>query len=80
MGIWSATPAASIHQGRDAIHAFYVRSMQTAAKLRLEGPVGITRDDTAFAFSVHPDYDAATKRIDTFRFDEDNQVIAMRAT
>ena len=45
-----------IHQGRDAIHAFYSMSMQAKAKLRLDGPVRTGGDYAAFAFTVLVDF------------------------
>jgi steroid delta-isomerase len=73
---------APIHQGREAIRTFYAQSMQTGAKLRLEGPVRIAADYAVFPFSVHLNYDGSPKRIDvidTFRFNEANEVVEMRA-
>jgi steroid delta-isomerase len=71
-----------IHHGRAAIHGFYAESMQTGAKLRLEGPVRIAADHAAFAFSVHLNFAGGDKQIDvidTFRFNDANQIIEMRA-
>ncbi|WP_218036731.1 steroid Delta-isomerase [Sphingobium sp. EM0848] len=69
------------HKGRDAIRAFYAESMKTGAKLALEGPVRITADYAAFPFSVHLNYNGPKRIdvIDTFRFNEANEVIEMRA-
>jgi steroid delta-isomerase len=70
------------HVGRDAILAFYTASMQTGAKLQLEGPVRIAGDFAAFAFSVQLHLDDKGMRvdvIDTFRFNEANEVIEMKA-
>lgn len=70
------------HAGRAAILGFYTESMKTGAKLRLEGPVRIAGDYAAFAFSVHLHMGGADMRvdvIDTFRFNEANEVIEMRA-
>ncbi|WP_313801470.1 steroid Delta-isomerase [Sphingobium sp.] len=70
------------HKGREAIRAFYAASMQTGAKLKLEGPVRICGDHAAFPFSANLDFDGSPKRIDvidTFRFNEANEVIEMRA-
>lgn len=71
-----------IHTGREAVRAFYAESMKTGAKLTLEGPVRIAGDYAVFPFSVHLDYEGGPKRIDvidTFRFDEANKVVEMRA-
>lgn len=70
-----------IHRGRAAVRAFYAESMKTGAKLSLEGPVRVVADYAVFPFSVKLDY-GGPKRIDvidTFRFDEDNKVVEMRA-
>ena len=70
------------HVGRDAILAFYTASMQTGAKLKLDGPVRIAGPFAAFAFSVllhHEGKDQRVDVIDTFRFNEDNQVVEMKA-
>lgn len=71
-----------IHHGRAAIHAFYTGSMQTGAKLCLEGPVRVAADHAAFAFSVHLNFAGGDKQIDvidTFRFNDANQITEMRA-
>jgi steroid delta-isomerase len=71
-----------IHHGREAIRAFYAQSMQTGAKLKLEGPVRVAGDYAVFPFSVNLFYEGSHKRIDvidTFRFNEANEVIEMRA-
>ena len=71
-----------IHKGREAIRAFYAESMKTGAKLKLEGPVRVTGDYAVFPFSVNLNYDGGHKRIDvidTFRFNEANEVVEMRA-
>ena len=71
-----------IHHGREAIRAFYAESMKTGAKLKLEGPVRVTGDYAVFPFSVNLNYDGGAKRIDvidTFRFNEANEVVEMRA-
>jgi steroid delta-isomerase len=73
---------APIHHGREAIRAFYSESMQTGAKLTLEGPVRIAGDYAVFPFAVHLNYDGGAKRIDvidTFRFNEADEVVEMRA-
>lgn len=70
------------HHGHDAIRAFYTGSMATGAKLHLEGPVRVVQDYAAFAFSVNLHWEGSDKRIDvidTFRFNDANQVIEMRA-
>lgn len=70
------------HVGREAILGFYAASMQTGAKLKLEGPVRTTADSAAFAFSVHLDHQGAAMRIDVidiFRFGADGKVVSMQA-
>ncbi|CDO36231.1 steroid Delta-isomerase [Novosphingobium sp. KN65.2] len=70
------------HVGREAILVFYAESMKTGAKLTLEGPVRLTADHAVFPFSVHLHWEGSDKRvdvIDTFRFNENNQIIEMRA-
>ena len=71
-----------IHHGREAIRAFYAESMKTGAKLKLEGPIRVAGDYAAFPFSVNLHWVGADKRIDvidTFRFNENNEVVEMRA-
>lgn len=70
------------HVGYDAILGFYTASMQTGAKLQLEGPVRIAGEYAAFAFSVKLHMGGNDMRvdvIDTFRFNEDGKVTEMRA-
>ena len=70
------------HVGHDAILGFYTASMQTGAKLRLDGPVRIAGDFAAFAFTVLLNMGGKDMRvdvIDTFRFNEANEVIEMKA-
>lgn len=71
-----------IHHGRDAIRAFYAESMKTGAKLKLEGPVRIAGDYAVFPFSVNLHYEGSDKRIDvidTFKFNDQDEVVEMRA-
>jgi len=73
---------APIHHGREAVRAFYAESMKTGAKLKLEGPVRIAGDYAVFPFSVNLNYDGSAKRIDvidTFRFNDADEVVEMRA-
>ena len=70
------------NRGHEAIHAFYAKSMETGAKLHLEGPVRIAGNSAAFAFSVKLDMGGTPARIDVidvFDFDEAGKVRAMRA-
>jgi steroid Delta-isomerase len=70
------------HSGRAAVRAFYAESMKTGAKLTLEGPVRVVADYAVFPFSVSLNSDGAAKRIDvidTFRFNDANEVVEMRA-
>lgn len=71
-----------IHRGRDAIRAFYAEAMKMGAKLILQGPIRIAGDYAAFPFAVNLHVDGGDKRIDvidTFKFDDDNQIVEMRA-
>lgn len=71
-----------IRRGRPAIHAFYTESMATGAKLTLNGPVRAGADHAAFAFSVNLHFGGSDKRvdvIDTFRFNDQNEITEMRA-
>lgn len=71
-----------VHNGREAIRAFYAESMKTGAKLKLEGPIRVASDYAVFPFSVNLHFEGSDKRIDvidTFKFNEDNQVVEMRA-
>jgi steroid Delta-isomerase len=73
---------APIHHGREAIRAFYAESMKTGARLKLEGPVRIAGDYAVFPFSVNLHYEGSDKRIDvidTFKFDDNDHVVEMRA-
>jgi len=68
--------------GRDAILAFYERSMATGAKLSLSGPVRTTGSVAAFAFSVHLALTSGEGRIDvidTFEFNPDGLIQQMTA-
>lgn len=68
--------------GHDAILEFYTASMQTGAKLRLEGPIRTCADHAAFAFSVLLNLGGKDMRvdvIDTFRFNAEGKVTEMRA-
>jgi steroid Delta-isomerase len=71
-----------IHRGRQAVRDFYAESMKTGAKLSLEGPIRIAGDYAVFPFSVNLHFEGSDKRIDvidTFKFDDDNRVVEMRA-
>lgn len=71
-----------VHRGREAIRAFYAQSMATGAKLKLDGAIRLAHDQAAFPFSVHLNFDGAPKRIeviDTFRFNDANEIVEMRA-
>lgn len=70
------------YEGIAAIRAFYDGSIATGATLELTGPVRVAHDCAAFAFSVHLEWQGAKQRIDvidTFRFNEENKVVEMRA-
>jgi steroid delta-isomerase len=68
------------HVGHEAIRAFYAASMQTGAKLHLDGPVRVAGDTAAFAFHVgfaKPGMQVDV--IDLFRFGTDGKVVSMKA-
>jgi steroid Delta-isomerase len=68
--------------GHEAIREFYVGSMATGAKLKLDGPVRVAQDYAAFAFQVVLTMDCKALTIDvidTFKFDADGKVVEMRA-
>lgn len=69
--------------GIDAIREFYTASMQTGAKLHLQGPVRVTANNhAAFAFQVRlrmNETDMTVDVIDIFRFDDAGKVAEMRA-
>jgi|TARA_R100000501_G_scaffold17919_1_gene35000 steroid delta-isomerase len=68
--------------GHQAILDFYKMSMQTGAKLKLEGPVRCNADTAAFAFSVHLEQQGQPMRIDVidlFKFADDGKVSSMIA-
>ena len=68
--------------GRAAIRAFYETSMATGAKLELHGPVRVVADYAVFAFAVKLHWEGSDKQIDvidSFRFNDKNEVIEMRA-
>lgn len=68
--------------GQAAILEFYAASMQTGAKLKLEGPIRVCGPYAAFAFSVLLNLGGKDMRvdvIDTFKFNDDGKVVEMRA-
>lgn len=70
------------HQGREAIRAFYARSLALKLDVDLEGPVRATANEAAFAFRVSFVWDGQATTIspiDVFRFNEQGQIIEMRA-
>lgn len=70
------------HVGHAAIEAFYAASMQTGAKLKLEGPVRTAASYAAFPFSANltlPHGPARIDVVDVFRFDDDGKVVSMQA-
>ena len=73
------TPAKN---GHDEIHTFYTASMQTGAKLHLQGPVRVGEDYAAFAFQVRLNWEGKTSTVDVidiFRFNADGKVAKMEA-
>lgn len=68
------------HTGHDAIRTFYAASMQTGAKLHLDGPVRVAGDTAAFAFHVtFATPGMQVDVIDLFRFDAAGKVRSMQA-
>lgn len=70
------------HVGHASIEAFYAASMQTGAKLNLQGPVRTTASSAAFAFSVTFTNFGPVERvdvIDVFDFAADGKVTSMKA-
>lgn len=70
------------HRGRETVRAFYAEAMKTGAKLTLLGPIRIAGDYAVFPFAVNLHVDGGDKRIDvidTFKFDDDNRIVEMRA-
>lgn len=68
--------------GQAAILEFYTASMQTGAKLALDGAVRLCSPYAAFAFTVHLHWEGKDQRvevIDTFKFNDDGKVVEMRA-
>lgn len=68
--------------GHDDIRAFYTASMQTGAKLHLQGPVRVGEDYAAFAFQVRLNWEGKTSTVDVidiFRFNADGKVAKMEA-
>jgi steroid delta-isomerase len=68
--------------GTEAIREFYTMSMQTGAKLHLDGPVRVGEDYAAFSFQVRLTMDGKTMTVDVidiFRFNADGKVAKMEA-
>ena len=66
--------------GHEAILAFFTNSMQTGAKLKLNGPVRTAGNTAAFAFSVgFAQPGMRVDVIDLFTFDEAGKVTTMKA-
>ncbi len=69
-------------RGTEAIRLFYSAAVAHGTKLRLDGPIRVTREYAAFPFIVVAIVEGQEIRvevIDTFRFDADNRVVEMRA-
>ena len=68
--------------GREAIRAFYARSLAVPLEVGLEGPVRVAGRECAFPFSVSLDWEGQRmtfRPIDTFRFDDAGRIVQMRA-
>ena len=73
---------APLRSGTEAIRDFYRMSVGTGAKLTLEGPVRTAGNIAAFAFSVNARLEGSPCRIDvidTFTFDANGKIAAMKA-
>ena len=70
-------------KGKAEIEKFYAGAVSAGAKLKLEGPVRVTKEYAVFPFSVNMSIQGAGGRkidvIDTFKFDEQGKVVEMRA-
>ena len=67
-------------KGIEAIREFYAKAV--GARLVLEGPVRVTQEYAAFPFTVFAQVNGREARvevIDTFRFNDANQIVEMRA-
>lgn len=68
--------------GREAIRAFYARSVAVPLEVALEGPVRAAGRECAFPFSVSLVWEGRRttfRPIDTFRFDDAGRIVQMRA-
>lgn len=80
--------------GKDEIAAFYALAVKNGATLKLTGPIRVIADHAAFSFTVSVGAMTAVDKavdvelptggmvidvIDTFKFNEDNKVVEMRA-
>ncbi|MGB5077702.1 MAG: nuclear transport factor 2 family protein [Sphingorhabdus sp.] len=73
------TPA---KEGHEMIRAFYTGSMQTGAKLHLQGPVRVGANYAAFAFQVRLTWEGNMSTIDVidiFHFHPNGKVAKMEA-
>jgi steroid delta-isomerase len=71
-----------VKRGHEEIRAFYAASMQTGAKLRLEGPIRCATDHAAFAFRVQLTLEGkmvTVDVIDIFRFNDAGKIVEMKA-
>ena len=69
-------------QGHDAIRAFYSAALGSIASAKLTGEVREAGNETAFPFELQMTYNGTAmvmNIIDTFRFDDNGKVCAMRA-
>lgn len=73
---------ADVVRGIEAIRDFYGMAMGNGTRLVLDGPIRVTHDHAAFAFTVHAVSDGKELRvevIDTFRFNDLHEIAEMRA-
>jgi len=69
-------------RGREAIRAFYAKSLALPLQVALEGEIRVAGLECAFPFSVAFEWQgqrSVFRPIDTFRFDEQGRIVQMRA-
>ena len=67
-----------IHEGIDAIVAFYEKALKAGARLELSGNPRCAGDEVAFPFKVKAP-GRSVEVIDVFKFDASGKVVSMRA-
>ena len=67
-----------LHEGIEAVCAFYEGALGSGAKLELTGPVRSAANTAAFPFQVKMG-DMSIDIIDVFEFDDQGKVVSMKA-